>query len=42
MSAANAAAEAVIALRSRSREVRSLQERFHVRTPAAAVAAGSG
>jgi carbamoyl-phosphate synthase large subunit len=41
MSAATAAAEAVIALRSRTREVRSLQERFHVEAPAA-VAAGSG
>ncbi len=42
MSAASAACEAVIALRSRSRRVRSLQERFQTIAPPPAAAATAG
>jgi carbamoyl-phosphate synthase large subunit len=41
MSAATAAAEAVIALRSRPRQVRSLQERFRIEADSPAVAASA-
>jgi hypothetical protein len=41
MSAASAACDAVIALRSRVRVVRSLQERFETSSTPAAVSAGS-